>query len=248
MVEFKSIKQQQDEKAESFMARLKCSARRIDFKIKKMCECGKEVEVDYTEDMVKDEFITGLLDEEACAELMKKGVKKCRSAAKRLYLAQQASLPIGSANTRKESSRKPRRRTRMLPLCAMDAGVVLRWLRGANLFPFLETSLICSASGFYLVWARKSLGRNGFFPSATWGVGGADQRIIFWFSWNERLAEVRVCLRTIFWRTGEIKRLGKRLWVQELNVSDSDFYCSKFVFCTVLFLFNFVILFLKVKK
>ena len=58
VVELKAIKQQQ-------LARLKSAARRLDFKMTKACECGKDVTVDYTEDIIRDEFIAGLLDEDA---------------------------------------------------------------------------------------------------------------------------------------------------------------------------------------
>ena len=74
VVEMKAMKQQPDEKAEAFLARLKSTARRIGFKLTKRCGCGcnKDVEVDYTDEIIRDEFIAGIFDDESRGELMKR--------------------------------------------------------------------------------------------------------------------------------------------------------------------------------
>ena len=48
VVEMKAMKQQADEKAEAYLARLKSAGRRIGFKATKKCSCGcnADVEVD----------------------------------------------------------------------------------------------------------------------------------------------------------------------------------------------------------
>lgn len=75
VVEMKAIRQQPEEKAEIFLSRLQSAGRRIGFKKKKACTCLLEVEIDYTEDIVRDEFIAGLADDEIRSELMKEDVK-----------------------------------------------------------------------------------------------------------------------------------------------------------------------------
>ena len=58
------MKQGSDEAAINFETRLQPLARVGKFKKKGKCACGSEVEIDYTDKMVLDNFIRGIADEE----------------------------------------------------------------------------------------------------------------------------------------------------------------------------------------
>ena len=53
-----------DETALSFETRLKPVARTGNFKVSGVCTCLRPVELDYTDEMVLDNFVRGLADEE----------------------------------------------------------------------------------------------------------------------------------------------------------------------------------------
>ena len=59
-----SMRQGSDETALSFETRLKPVARTGKFKVSGVCECTRIVELDYTDEMVLDNFVWGLADEE----------------------------------------------------------------------------------------------------------------------------------------------------------------------------------------
>ena len=59
-----SMRQGSDETALSFETRLKPVARTGKFKVSGVCACTRTVELDYTDEMVLDNFVRGLADEE----------------------------------------------------------------------------------------------------------------------------------------------------------------------------------------
>ena len=105
VVEMKAIRQQPEEKAEAFLARLRSAGRRIGFKKTKKCTCTLDVEVDYTDDVVRDEFIAGLADDEIRSELMKVDVKTLDDALK-LVMAHEMAKRSQQSLTTPESANK----------------------------------------------------------------------------------------------------------------------------------------------
>lgn len=73
IVELEGMRQEHDERAEAFLARLKNKVRQIGLKKSRHCGCdpGTDVEIDYSEDIVLNKFIAGLLDDEIKEDLMK---------------------------------------------------------------------------------------------------------------------------------------------------------------------------------
>ena len=62
-VQLLNLRQDRDESAQSFVARLRGQSRICEFSKKKTCTCELEVTVDYSEDIIRDSLIRGLEDE-----------------------------------------------------------------------------------------------------------------------------------------------------------------------------------------
>ena len=108
VVEMKSIKQQPEERAESFLAKLMSAGRRIGFKKKKTCTkvgCNEEIEIDFTDDIIRDDFIAGLADDEIRGELMKKDVNTLDDALKLVTAHEMAKRSQASLSTPESASK-----------------------------------------------------------------------------------------------------------------------------------------------
>lgn len=108
VVEMKAIKQQPEERAESFLAKLMSAGRRIGFKKKKKCTkagCNEEIEVDFTDDIIRDDFIAGLADDEIRGELMKKDINTLDEALKLVTAHEMAKRSQASLSTPESASK-----------------------------------------------------------------------------------------------------------------------------------------------
>ena len=63
-VHLHNLKQDRDETVRGFSARLRGQAKVCQFTKEKTCNCGAEVQIDYSEDIIRDTLIRGLADED----------------------------------------------------------------------------------------------------------------------------------------------------------------------------------------
>ena len=118
IVELEAIKQQPDERAENFLAKLSTKARQVGFKKSAKCPCEPpvDVQIDYTEEVVLAKFLAGLRDKEIKKDLMKKATLELIEAVEMVTIHKMAersktnlSDPMSCQQTSSASTRSARR-------------------------------------------------------------------------------------------------------------------------------------------